>query len=365
MPSKSLFSPIKGLLIVTLSLFLAACAHGPSNSSQKATKLPSAACVGNAYLQKYGCSMQRIEKAAQVGDPDAQYALGYMYYYGIGTVRDTQTARLWIKRSAAQGQPLAKKAEALLSSGGHLDSLHSYHGQTRTNELSTDGGSSNSSTGNASSSGGTSYEPTPNVRDLNTAVPEKPISDHLPNYGKTRSAGNSKPKTIINSLPKNNASSTSTNDADSDKASALGTEPLTQAPKRPRAITDPRLAQGAGPTTKYLMSHKRAGRAGLTAAEVRLLGISSKRYTLQLMGGHNLDAIKTFVKKHRLEGLTQYYSAELRGQKWYMLVYGNYPSAIRAHAAAEQLQQPLRTLHPWVKSFRSIHKEIRLRRIVL
>ncbi len=359
MPSKSLFSPVKGLLIVTLPLFLVACAHGPSSSSKKTTRLPSAACVGNAYLKKYDCSMERIEKAAQSGDPDAQYALGYMYYYGIGTVRDVQTARLWIKRSAVQGQPLAKKAEALLSSGGHLDSLHGYQGQTGTNDLSTDGGSSSGS--RSSRNRGTAYEPTPNVRALNAAVPEKPISEHLPNYGKKRDANRSKPKTIINSLPEKSVSPAPANDTNKDVGSSPGTEPLTQAPKRPRAITDPRLARDAGPRTTYFASH---ARAGITASEERLLNVSSQRYTLQLMGGRNLNAIKAFVKGHHLESMTRYYSAKLRGQKWYMLLYGNYPSAIRAHAAAQQLPKPLRTLHPWVKSFRAVHKEIHLRRIV-
>lgn len=355
MSSKRLFSPIKGILVVVLPLFLVACAHGPSDS-KKTARLPSAACIGNAYLQKYGCSMERIEQAAQSGDPDAQYALGYMYYYGIGTVRDMQTARLWIKRSAAQGQPLAKKAEALLSSGGHLDNLHHYRGQTRS------GNSNDASSDTSSSSGGMAYEPTPNVRELNTAKPEKPISEYLPNYGKARSSDISKPKTIINSLPKKSSSSDSMNDSKSDTSgSEPGVEPLTQAPGRPRVITDPRLAAGAVPTTSYSASN--AARAGLTAAERRLLGISSHRYTLQLMGSHNLNAIKTFVEKHRLNGMVQYYSADFRGQ-WYMLVYGNYPSAIRAHAAAQQLPHPLRILHPWVKSFQIVHKEIRLRRIV-
>jgi len=63
---------------------------------------------------KYNCDIERIQAAAEDGDPDAQYALGYMYYYGIDTVKDQQTALLWIKRSAAQGQPLAKKAWSLL-----------------------------------------------------------------------------------------------------------------------------------------------------------------------------------------------------------------------------------------------------------
>lgn len=68
------------------------------------------ACQNNAYLKQYGCSLQRVEQAAQSNEPDAEYALGYMYYNGIGTVKDTETAQVWIKRAAEQGQPLAISA---------------------------------------------------------------------------------------------------------------------------------------------------------------------------------------------------------------------------------------------------------------
>ena len=51
-----------------------------------------------------------MEQAAEKNDPDAEYALGYMYYNGIGTVSDPDTAYIWIQRAADQGQPLAVKA---------------------------------------------------------------------------------------------------------------------------------------------------------------------------------------------------------------------------------------------------------------
>lgn len=73
------------------------------------------ACNNNMYLQKYDCSITRIQQSAADGNPDAQYALGYMYYYGIGTPKDLSAASLWIQRSATQGQPLALQANHLLT----------------------------------------------------------------------------------------------------------------------------------------------------------------------------------------------------------------------------------------------------------
>jgi len=47
---------------------------------------------------------------ANHGNRQAQYALGYMYYYGLGTVRDHDLGRLWIDRSARHGYPPAIQA---------------------------------------------------------------------------------------------------------------------------------------------------------------------------------------------------------------------------------------------------------------
>ena len=67
-------------------------------------------CSTDIYMAKYNCSFTQIQTAAKAGDSDAQYALGYMYYYGINTPRDLDAAKVWIGRSAEQGQVLAKQA---------------------------------------------------------------------------------------------------------------------------------------------------------------------------------------------------------------------------------------------------------------
>ena len=48
-----------------------------------------------------------IQAAAHRGDPDAMYALGYMYYYGDGVKQNVDTAKRWIAKSARQNHPLA------------------------------------------------------------------------------------------------------------------------------------------------------------------------------------------------------------------------------------------------------------------
>ena len=44
---------------------------------------------------------------AQAGNPDAQYALGYALYEGLGTPQDRMQAYFWIQESARQGNTSA------------------------------------------------------------------------------------------------------------------------------------------------------------------------------------------------------------------------------------------------------------------
>lgn len=57
----------------------------------------------------------RLMPSAQAGNPDAQYAIGYMYYYGKGVVEDKKAAWYWINCAAKAGQPDAIQAVIILA----------------------------------------------------------------------------------------------------------------------------------------------------------------------------------------------------------------------------------------------------------
>lgn len=59
---------------------------------------------------KTTASLKQIQQAAKNGNPDAEYALGYMYYYGQKVPQNNEAARAWIQKAAAQGQPQAMTA---------------------------------------------------------------------------------------------------------------------------------------------------------------------------------------------------------------------------------------------------------------
>ncbi|KTD48920.1 Sel-1 protein [Legionella rubrilucens] len=86
--------------------------------------LSLAACVNYTNLYRgiasfkaedYRAAFIRLKPEALKGQPDAQYAIGYMYYYGQGVVEDRKKAWVWINRAARAGQPDAVQALAILT----------------------------------------------------------------------------------------------------------------------------------------------------------------------------------------------------------------------------------------------------------
>lgn len=71
-------------------------------------------------VQDYRHAFIRLKPEAEKGQPDAQYAVGYMYYYGQGVIENRKKACVWISRAAKAGQPEAvialKKIRALPTS---------------------------------------------------------------------------------------------------------------------------------------------------------------------------------------------------------------------------------------------------------
>ncbi len=62
----------------------------------------------------YKRAMEQLLPIAAEGSMEAQYAVGYMYYYGFGVPQDTASGGFWIRRAAAQQYEPAIKALTLI-----------------------------------------------------------------------------------------------------------------------------------------------------------------------------------------------------------------------------------------------------------
>lgn len=93
-------------IILSVTLALSACGHSDLSHYVHARA---------AYQQKqYSKAIARLTPAATHGNSKAQYALGYMYYYGEGVKANQQLARAWFIKAAAGGNQKAAKALQLI-----------------------------------------------------------------------------------------------------------------------------------------------------------------------------------------------------------------------------------------------------------
>lgn len=70
--------------------------------------------IESFQVQNYRLAFIRLKPEAMKGQPDAQYAVGYMYYYGQGVTEDRKQACYWIQSAANAGQPDAIAALKIL-----------------------------------------------------------------------------------------------------------------------------------------------------------------------------------------------------------------------------------------------------------
>ena len=70
--------------------------------------------IKSFQIQNYRQAFILLKPEAKKGQADAQYAVGYMYYYGQGVVEDRKKAWYWINCAAKAGQPDAIIAVKIL-----------------------------------------------------------------------------------------------------------------------------------------------------------------------------------------------------------------------------------------------------------
>jgi TPR repeat protein len=101
-------------------LFLTACAS-QQQGYQLATGKQS--FISGDYKE----SFHTLLPLASQGVPQAEYAVGYMYYYGYGVTRDSESGTFWMQKAAQQNYKPAR------------DALDLIHKQNVSQKLSTPG----------------------------------------------------------------------------------------------------------------------------------------------------------------------------------------------------------------------------------
>lgn len=104
--------PLRKLLgIILLMPLVISCVTGALNLREG---------IASFKAQDYRKAFIRLKPEAMKGQPDAQYAVGYMYYYGQGVVEDKDKAWFWINQAAKAGHPDALVAVKILGKKRHV-----------------------------------------------------------------------------------------------------------------------------------------------------------------------------------------------------------------------------------------------------
>lgn len=269
----------------------------------------------------YHQAFRKLEPSAQQGNTEAQYAIGYMYFYGLGTIQDQQLALQWIRAAAEKGQPQARQALA--------DLQHTPQGNMRAFSIQRPGA--------LNSSGQSRHMPRRNYRanratdtysepgaSSSSSAPagDQPLRAAWPATGQTQK-----------------------------KAPALDftqPPPLTKPPATPPVAPRPSgmdLSEGQvkiQQTQQVASTHKVTDIKG--------------RYTVQIAGSYDINRLEDYIHSNQLQGKVQKYKTSRNGENWYVLGYGQYPSKDTAHKAMEGLPSSVIQSSPWVRRMANLEQ---------
>lgn len=92
-----------------------------------------------------------------------------------------------------------------------------------------------------------------------------------------------------------------------------------------------------------------------------LLNQKPSSYTIQLAGLQDEKGVAKFIQRHSLSGTIAYYRTQRNGKSWYPVLYGVYPTRIRANAVRDNLPESIVKSGPWVRTLNAVQKDIRAR----
>ncbi len=110
------------LLPLLLSLCLLAGCETPSMQLRSATK--------SYHLQNFNLALRDIMPLAKRGKPQAQYALGYMYFYAQGMSEDRAKAIRWMQKAADQNYYPAQQALVMIEQQEHAKAKRNGRAKT-------------------------------------------------------------------------------------------------------------------------------------------------------------------------------------------------------------------------------------------
>jgi DamX protein len=355
-----------GLIVISMFFVLPVFADTASTNTNATNN-------ANSVTSTFGMSFDQLKQEAAKGEPDAEYALGYIYYYGKdGAPQDAQAAKLWIQKAADQGQPQAKKALQLLA------------------QVQTPTSSDQASTVTANATNATNAtQSMQSNSSVTAAAPAATAADSNMNgmSAATAATNNAPASDTVNAMDNASGSTADTNAAASAPVNQTANQPSSlnsnsasaQSPANMQANADT-AATLAATTANTDSSNAMNTAANTTASENHgnkvmvtkempkqmlsaesLLHAPAHYYTVQLYGAFHQHDATHFIQIHRLHGKATYYTTSFNNKPWYVVVYGMYKTDSEAKAAIKGLPSAVQKLNPWIKPLADVQEGMRMK----
>ncbi len=115
------------------------------------------------------------------------------------------------------------------------------------------------------------------------------------------------------------------------------------------------------PQLKSKIIAKKPTKKSLNSAEEQLLSANGHHYTVQLLGLGKEAKVKQFIQAHGLNDKAHYFRTQRSGKDWFVVVYGDYPTAKHAKLAMHEMPVSLKreNLQPWVRELHAVQDDIK------
>ena len=289
----------KILLGLVLPLFLISCSQ---NKTQEPKDPLLVEAKNNFYGGDYKAAAKDLHVLSKAGDPEAQYALGYMYYYGMGVDKNQIVARRLISMSAEKGNKEAIRALRLL-----VDSNSVFANVENVPPRVQYGANTNKFSEPSSKT---------NVSMADNQAKTSPVADEE-----------------FKELTKKDMENTfKLVKFDKDK-------PVTNVNKTAKATVNKPNMQQKQAVNNWLFKE------------------SPQAYTIQLAANKDKNIINDFIKKHNIAKKAKIYTYNYNNEQWYAVSLGVYNEPAAAFNVLTKLPQGLKANKPWVRQLSNIKKE--------
>ena len=330
-------------------IMLTACSLEPSDQELHQQTTEQLVTLGKSEFEKgnYTDSSLYLHEASKRDNPEALYALGYMYYYGLGVNKDVNLSRDLIRRSAAFGhRPAVKALRLFIATKSTFNANTSNVDYIAKNDLPTSSKQTTSLATNTHSQPMTQEEETKEVPNINNNFVALEESNDQP----TNATVANVQETVVTNPNKTNSLTLA-----QEASPILPTVNNASTPSTTSSNTYPIRIKMPTPITLNTAPIKQDTDTSTILDNDWLKKQNPNDYTIQITARKSLKEINDFIDTNNLNNKVELFSYLNKNQVWYGAGIGVYKKPSEAYQALlNDMPSELKAKKPWVRQFKNI-----------